>query len=136
MTPFFRARLRTASSGYAVTRIVGIATTGIDEVSVELDPAHSRHLDVSDQACGRTEKRRCQKIGREGKVFDRVTQRGREFSHGFSKELIILYNRYYCTFRHHGFNFARPPPYDAQQMSRLMPNVIRIRLATTQCLRP
>ena len=38
----------------------------IDEMSVELNSSHSRHLDVADQARGCSEERRCQEIGCRG----------------------------------------------------------------------
>ena len=38
----------------------------IDEMFVELNPSHSRHLDVGDQAGGFREERRCQEIGCRG----------------------------------------------------------------------
>ena len=36
--------------------------------------------------------------------FDSVAQQRHEFSHGFSKGLIILDDRYQCMFRHRGFH--------------------------------
>jgi hypothetical protein len=73
-----------------------------DEMSLELDPGHSRHLDVSDQAVGFTEERRCQEISCRREGFDDVAQQGYEFSHGFAKGLIILDDRYQFTW-HRGF---------------------------------
>ena len=66
----------------------------IDEVSVELISSHSRHLDVGDQTGGGRQERRCEEIGCRRERFDSVTQQSYEFYHGFSKELIILDNRY------------------------------------------
>ena len=74
-----------------------------DEMSVELKTRHSRHLNVGDQARRCTEERRCQEIGCRGERFDRVAQRPNEFSHGFSKGLIILDDRYQWMLRHRGF---------------------------------
>ena len=62
----------------------------ITEMSVELNSTHSRHLNVADQARGFGEERRCEEIGCRRKSFDSVTQRPYEFSHGFSKGLIVL----------------------------------------------
>ena len=47
----------------------------IDEVPVELDSSHSRHVDVGDQARGFSEERRCQEIGCRRERFDGVAQR-------------------------------------------------------------
>jgi hypothetical protein len=71
-----------------------------DEMSVELDPAHSRHLNISDQACRFGEEGRFQELGGRGKRLDRVTQHRHELSHGLAKGLIVLDDRYQCTFRH------------------------------------
>jgi signal transduction histidine kinase len=66
---------------------------GIDEVPVEVDSGHSRHLDVGDQARGFS-----QAIGREemgGRVesLDSEAQRPHEPSQGLAKELIIIDDR-------------------------------------------
>src|SRR5262245_54117381 len=45
-----------------------------DEVSVELDPAHRRHMDVGDQAGRFGDTRRCKKIGRRWKSLDGIAQ--------------------------------------------------------------
>ena len=66
----------------------------VDQMSVELDASHSRHLDVGDQAAGLREHMGCQEIGSRGEGFDYVTQRGYEFPHGLAKRLIILDDRY------------------------------------------
>jgi hypothetical protein len=82
----------------------------ISEIFVELNSSHSRHLDVGDQTGGGREKRRCEEIGCRRERFDSVTQRPYEFYHGFSKELIILDNRYQWMLRHRGFHaiFSAP----------------------------
>ena len=66
----------------------------IDEMSVELNPAHARHLNVSDQARRFGDERRFQELGGRGKRLDRVAQHRHELSHGLAKGLIILDNRY------------------------------------------
>ena len=76
----------------------------IDEMSVELNAGHSRHLDVADQACGLRKERRCEEIGCRRERFDGVAQRRHELPHGFAKRLIILDDRYQRTFRHRRFN--------------------------------
>ena len=48
--------------------------------------------------------RRSEEIGGRGERFDRVAQRPNEFSHGFSKGLIILDDRYQCMLRHRGWH--------------------------------
>jgi hypothetical protein len=75
----------------------------IDEMSVELNSGHSRHLNVGDQTRGCSEERRCQEIGCRRERFDGVAQRRYELSHGFAKGLIILDDRYQWTYWHRGF---------------------------------
>jgi hypothetical protein len=72
----------------------------IDEMSMELNPAHSRHLNISDQARRFGGERRFQELGGRGKRLDRVAQHRHELLHGLAKGLIILDDRYQCTFRH------------------------------------
>jgi len=67
--------------------------TGIDEVPVELDAAHARHLDISDEAACFGDTRRCEEIGCRRKDLDSISQRSHEPSHGFAKELVILDDR-------------------------------------------
>ena len=45
-----------------------------DEVSVEFDSGHGRHMDVGDQASRFDETRGCEEIGRGGKSFDGEAQ--------------------------------------------------------------
>ena len=82
----------------------------ISEIFVELNSSHSRHLDVGDQAGSFRKERRCQEISCRGKRFDSVAQQCYEFSHGFSKGLIIFDNRYQWMLRHRGFHaiFSAP----------------------------
>jgi len=75
----------------------------LHEMSVELNASHSGHLNVGDQAAGFGKEGRGQEIGCRGERFDRVAQGPYEFSHGFSKGLIILHNRYQWMLRHRGF---------------------------------
>ena len=74
-----------------------------DEMSVELKTSHSRHLNVGDQARCCCEERGCQEVGCRRERLGSVAQRAYEFSHGFSKWLIILHDRYQVIFRHRGF---------------------------------
>ena len=75
-----------------------------DEMSVELKTSHSRHLNVGDQARCCCEERGCQEVGCRRERLGSVAQRAYEFSHGFSKRLIILHDRYQLIiFRHRGF---------------------------------
>ena len=71
-----------------------------DEMSVELKTSHSRHLNVGDQARCCCEERGCQEVGCQRKRLGSVSQGAYEFSHGFSKRLIILHDRYQVIFRH------------------------------------
>ena len=66
----------------------------IDEVSVELDPGHGRHMDVSDQAGRLIETRGCEEIGCRREGLDAEAQRPHEPSHGIAKGRIVLNNRY------------------------------------------
>src|SRR5262249_57720971 len=47
----------------------------IDEMSVELNSGHSRHLNVGDQTRGCSEESRCQEIGSPREPFYRAPQR-------------------------------------------------------------
>jgi len=67
--------------------------SGVDEVSVEVDSGHSRHLDVGDQAGGLNHPMGCEEIGGRPESLDGVAQRPHEPSHGLAKELIIIDDR-------------------------------------------
>ena len=88
----------------------GNRVSRIDEMFVELNSGHSRHLNVGDQTRGCTEERRCQEIGSRRERFDGVAQRRYELSHGFEKGLIILHDRYQCMLWHRDFRaiFSAP----------------------------
>ena len=87
--------------GAGAVNVVGVGSnencrnrvTPLDEVFIEFEPGHRRHMDVSDQAGGFAETRRCEEIGcgREGR--DVVAKRSHEPPHGFAKELIVLDDR-------------------------------------------
>jgi signal transduction histidine kinase len=68
--------------------------SGIDEMSVEVDSGHSRHLDVGDQAGGLNHPMGCEEIGGRPESLDGVAQRPHEPSHGLAKELIIIDDRH------------------------------------------
>jgi hypothetical protein len=65
----------------------------IDELFVELDSGHSRHMDVSDQAGGFDKMGGREEMGCRRESLDRVPQRSQEPSHGLAKVLIILNDR-------------------------------------------
>jgi hypothetical protein len=65
----------------------------LDEVSVEFDPSHGRHMDVSDQAGRFNETRGCEKISCRREGLDGEAQRPHEPSHGLAKVPIILNDR-------------------------------------------
>jgi hypothetical protein len=65
----------------------------LDEVSVEFDPGHGRHMDVSDQAGRFNETRGCEEIGRRREDLDAVAQRPHEPFHRIAKGWIILNDR-------------------------------------------
>ncbi len=68
--------------------------SGVDEVSVEVDSGHSRHLDVGDQAGGFNHPMGREEIGGRPESLDGVAQRPHEPSHGLAKELIIIDDRH------------------------------------------
>jgi hypothetical protein len=96
-------------------------TARSEQVSMEFDARHSRHVNVADQARGFSEERRCQEIGCRGERFDGVPQRRHELFHGFAKGLIILDDRDQCRFRHRGFNFLGAPGIPAPFLSSRLP---------------
>jgi PAS domain S-box-containing protein len=67
--------------------------SGIDEVSVEVDSCHCRHLDVGDQARGFIPPMGREEIGGRSERLDSVAKRPHEPSHGLAKELIIVDDR-------------------------------------------
>ena len=64
-----------------------------DEVSVEFDAGHHRHMDVSDQAGRIAEMTGCEEIRRRCEDLDTVAQRPHESSHGIAKGRIVLNDR-------------------------------------------
>ena len=65
----------------------------LNEVSMQLNPAHCRHLHVSDQTDRFNETRGCEKIGRRREDLDSVTERPHEPSHGLAKVRIVIDDR-------------------------------------------
>ena len=65
-----------------------------DEVSVEFDPGHPGHMDVSDKAGRFDETRRREEIGSRRVSLDIVAQGSHEPSHGIAKGRIVLNDRY------------------------------------------
>ena len=65
----------------------------LDEVSVECDPGHRRHVNVGDQAGRFGETRGSEEIGRRCKSLGGIAQRSHEPSHGLAKEPIIFNDR-------------------------------------------
>jgi hypothetical protein len=65
----------------------------IEEVPVEFDPGHRRHVDIGDQAVRLSEAGGCEEIGRRWKSLHGITQRPHEPSHGLAKEPIIFNDR-------------------------------------------
>jgi hypothetical protein len=64
-----------------------------DEASVQLVSVHPGHIDVSDQADGFTETRRCEEIRCRREGLDGIAERPHEPSHGFEKVPIIVDDR-------------------------------------------
>jgi hypothetical protein len=75
----------------------------IDEVSVKLNSAHRRHLDIGDQAVRFDEMRRCDEIGSRRESLDGVAQRLHEGSHGIPEQTIIFNDGDHQRFRHAAF---------------------------------
>ena len=64
-----------------------------DEVPVEFDPGHPRHMNVSDQAGRFHETRRREEIGSRRESLDVVAQGSQQPSHGIAKRRIVLNDR-------------------------------------------
>src|SRR5271155_604116 len=79
----------------------------LDQARVELDSCHSRHLDVSDQACGIVEAERCQKNRCRRESLDSVTQRPHESPHGPAKEFIVIDDCDQWCFGHSALRHSR-----------------------------
>jgi hypothetical protein len=85
-------------AGAGAVNVVGVGSNedrrngvpDFNEVSVELDSGHRRHMDVGDQASGFDETRGYEEIGRGGERLDGEAQRSHEPSHGLAKEPIVL----------------------------------------------
>ena len=96
--------------GAGAVNVVGVGSyedrrnrvTGLDEVFMEHEPTHRRHMDVNDQAGGFGEARRCEEIGCRRKGHDVVAKRSHEPPHGFAKELIVLDELGYLPFAQSG----------------------------------
>ena len=65
-----------------------------DEVSVEFNTGHPRHMDVSDKAGRFNETRRREEIGCRRVSLDIEAQGSHEPSHGIAKGRIVLNDRY------------------------------------------
>jgi hypothetical protein len=65
-----------------------------DEVSVELDTGHPRHMDVSDKAGRFNETRRREEVGCRRVSLDIESQGSHEPSHGIAKGRIVLNDGY------------------------------------------
>ena len=100
---------------------------------MELDPAHSRHLDIGDQACGFSAGEEISGNRPPRKRFDRVAQQRHELSHGLAKGLIILDDRDQCTFRHCGFQQSLPAHIGAAQVPRACMQLRNVGEGSRQC---
>jgi hypothetical protein len=94
--------------GAGAVNVVGVGShedrrnrvTRLDEVFMEFEPGHRRHMDVGDQAGGFGETRRCEEIGFRRKGRNVVAKRSHEPPHGLAKELIVLDDRDQRRSRH------------------------------------
>src|SRR6516225_770192 len=83
-------------------RVIGVGSNenrgnrvpSVDEVSIKFDPAHRRHIDISDHAGCFNETRRSQEIGRRRESLDDIALGFYEPPQRLAKELIILDDRY------------------------------------------
>src|SRR5580658_9995608 len=73
----------------------GNRVAGLDELPIEFDPGHRRHMDVSDQAGCFNQTRRCEEIGCRRESLDSVALGSHQSFHRLAKELIILDDRNY-----------------------------------------
>ena len=64
-----------------------------DEAPVQLVSTHPGHVDVSDQADGFTETRRCEELRCRREGLDCIAERPHEPSHGFESVPIIVDDR-------------------------------------------
>src|SRR5271170_6259931 len=71
----------------------GNHVAGLDELVIEFDPGHCRHIDVGDQAGCFNEARRCEEIGCRRESLDAVALRSHQSFQRLAKELIILDDR-------------------------------------------
>jgi hypothetical protein len=72
----------------------------VDEVSIEVEPGHDRHVDVGDQTGCFGEARGRQKFGCRRKRLDSIAQRSHEPTHGLTNGPIIFNHRNQYVFRH------------------------------------
>ena len=78
--------------GAGLVKVVGVGSnedrrnrvTRLDEVFIELEPGHRRHMDVSDQAGGFGETRRCEEFGCRREGHDVVAKLSDEPPHGLA----------------------------------------------------
>src|SRR5271155_4274499 len=68
----------------------GNHVAGLDELLIEFDPGHRRHMDVSDQAGCFNETGRCEEIGCRREDLDAVALGSHQSFHRLAKKLIIL----------------------------------------------
>jgi hypothetical protein len=106
------------------------------EMLVEFDSGHRRHMDVSDQAGGFGETRRCEEISCRREILDGVVQRPHEPSHGLAKEPIIFDDRNQQRFRHAASAGLLVPTILAAPTMPSRPfRTLRQRVAPRQCQR-
>jgi hypothetical protein len=73
----------------------GNRVASLDELPIEFDPGHRRHMDVSDQAGCFNQARRYEEIGSRRESLDAVALGSHQSFHRLAKELIILDDRNY-----------------------------------------
>jgi hypothetical protein len=83
--------------------------TGVDKASVEFQPGHGRHMDVSDQAGCFGEARGGEEFGCRREKVGRVAERSHEPAHGLTTEPIIIDDRNQYLFHHSAYGQSLAP---------------------------
>jgi hypothetical protein len=89
-------------------------------MSVQIDTAHRRHIDVSDQA-GSFDERMDEEIGCRREILDVVAELPYQPSHGFPKVPIILNDRDQCCIRHSFPHSSSPSNHEGELSSNVVP---------------
>jgi hypothetical protein len=89
-----------------------------DEVSVELDPGHRRHMDIGDQAGRFCDTTGCEEIRCRWESLDGIAQRPHEPFHGLAKVSVILDDADQLLLHHAASGSSLEPAMPAAQQCR------------------